>query len=164
MISLHTDNGSEFLNHSLAAWCVREKIAFSRGRAYRKNDQAYVEQRNWIAVRREIGYDRFGSKAAYFLLQQLNALLSLQLNFFRPVRKLIAKERQGAKVVKHYDKPRTPFQRLLARDSLSPEDRSRLDRDLEQINPVDLHRRIEDLKRQLWREAHDESKVTRNIG
>jgi hypothetical protein len=164
MKSLHTDNGSEFLNHTLASWCIQEKIGFSRGRAYRKNDQAYVEQRNWIAVRREIGYDRLNSKAAYTLLQQLYALLRLQLNFFRPVRKLIAKERQGAKVVKRYDTPRTPYQRLIASGSLSREAQARLDADLVRINPAELQHRIEHLKRQLWRDAQDQGKVTRRFG
>lgn len=162
--TLHTDNGSEFINHTLAAWCIQEKIGFSRGRAYKKNDQAYVEQRNWIAVRREVGYDRFDSKVAYTLLQQFYALLRLQLNFFRPVRKLIAKERLGPRVVKHYDKPQTPYQRLIASGALSEEDRLRLDVDLERINPVDLHDRIEDLKRQLWREAADGRKVAKKFG
>ncbi|RDJ93276.1 transposase, partial [Lacticaseibacillus rhamnosus] len=69
--SLHTDNGTEFINQTLYNWCRQEKIAFTRGRAYRKNDQAYVEQRNWLTVRRQVGYDRFSSKEAYALLGQL---------------------------------------------------------------------------------------------
>jgi hypothetical protein len=117
--SLHTDNGSEFINHFLQSWCRREDIQFTRGRGYRKNDQAYVEQRNWLSVRRQVGYDRYSSRAAPALLQQIYPLLCLQLNFFRPVSKLVGKQRLGAKVIKRYDEPQTPYQRLLAAGVLS---------------------------------------------
>jgi hypothetical protein len=147
---LHTDNGSEFINHALVLWCRREQISFSRGRAYRKNDQAYVEQKNWLSVRRNVGYERYSSKAAYELLQKLYPLLSLQLNFLRPVRKLIAKERLGAKTRKRYDAPRTPYQRLVASGVLSDEAQARIDKHLLALNPADLKRRIDGLLHQLW--------------
>ncbi len=89
----HSDNGSEFLNEHLLAWCRRRRIRFTRGRPYRKNDQAWVEQRNGLVVRRLIGYDRYSTRAAFSVLQRLYGLLRLQLNFFRPVRKLVSKER-----------------------------------------------------------------------
>src|SRR5205085_7649618 len=66
---LHTDNGSEFLNHTLVPYCRREQIHLTRGRPYRKNDQAFVEQRNWFIVRRVVGYDRYATQAAYAQLQ-----------------------------------------------------------------------------------------------
>ena len=149
--SLHTDNGSEFINHVLVPWCLREKITLTRGRGYRKNDQAYVEQKNWLSVRRQVGYDRYSSRAAFEALQQLYPLLCLQLNFFRPVRKLVGKERLGAKVVKRYDDPRTPYQRLLASGSLSDASRAQLEKKYLATNPADLQRRIDGLLRQLWR-------------
>lgn len=111
---LHTDNGSEFINQTLNAWCKQHRIRFTRGRAYRKNDQAYVEQRNWLAVRRVAGYDRYNSQSAFDALRRLYRLLRLQMNYFRPVRKLVGKRRSGARVTKLYDAPRTPYQRLLA--------------------------------------------------
>ena len=80
------------------------------------------------------------------------------------MRKLIAKERLGAKVAKHYDTPRTPYQRVVASGSLGNEARARLDADLERINPADLHQRIEDLKRQLWRDVDDGRKLMRKFG
>ena len=147
---LHTDNGSEFINHALVLWCRREQISFSRGRAYRKNDQAYVEQKNWLSVRRNVGYERYSSKAAYELLQKLYPLLSLLLNFLRPVRKLIAKERLGAKTRKRYDAPRTPYQRLVATGVLSDEAQARIDKQLLALNPADLKRRTDRLLHQLW--------------
>lgn len=148
--SLHTDNGSEFINHTLFNWCRREKVGFSRGRSYKKNDQAYVEQRNWLAVRRQVGYDRLASKKAYALLGQLYPLLSLHLNFFRPIRKVVARERVGARVIKRYDEPRTPFQRLLDSGALSDELRLQLQARLQNTNPVLLRSRIDALLRQIW--------------
>ena len=61
---LHNDNGSEFLNHTLHSWCVKEKIRWTRGRSYQKNDQAYVEQKNWLRVRRYVGHGRYASREA----------------------------------------------------------------------------------------------------
>jgi hypothetical protein len=147
---LHTDNGSEFINHVLVPWCLREKIGLTRGRGYRKNDQAYVEQRNWLSVRRQVGYQRYSSRAAFETLHQLYPLLRLQLNFFRPVRKLVGKERTGARVIKRYDQPLTPYQRLLASGTLSQVSRGQLERQYLATNPAELQRHIDRLLRQLW--------------
>ena len=92
----------------------RSGIRFTRGRPYKKNDQAYVEQKNWSVPRRLIGYDRYSSKAAYEQMQRLYADVRLYVNFFQPASKLISKERDGAKVKKKYDEAQTPYQRLLA--------------------------------------------------
>lgn len=162
--SLHTDNGAEFINHTLYNWCRQEKIAFTRGRAYRKNDQAYVEQRNWQTVRRQVGYDRFSSKEAHALLGQLYPLLTLQLNFFRPIRKVVAKERVGSRTVKRFDTPRTPSQRLLAGTALNELQRHELQARLQATNPADLQRRIEELLRQLWRLAPKEERIVEAVG
>jgi len=147
---LHTDNGSEFINHSLRDWCRQQGVSFTRGRSYKKNDQAYVEQRNWLAVRRLVGYQRYSSKAAYEGLGRLYKLLRLQMNFFRPVRKLVGKERLGAKTKKCYDSPKTPYQRLLESGVLDADTRSRLEKQLESINPAELQRQIEYALRRLW--------------
>jgi len=134
----------------LVPWCRREKIAFTRGRPYKKNDQAYVEQRNWQSVRRHVGYQRYSTKAAYAVLERLYPLLCLQMNFLRPVRKLVAKERLGAKVRKQYDEPRTPYQRLLASGALTKAAQASLEKQLAALNPADLQRRINQLLHQLW--------------
>ena len=105
----HTDNGSEFLNHVLVDYCRRHGIHVTRGRDYRKNDQAWVEQRNWLAIRRLVGHDRFSSRAAHTVLQQLYRRVETHLNFFRPLRKVISKQRRGPRFVKRYDAPRTPI-------------------------------------------------------
>lgn len=161
--SLHTDNGSEFINHKLLAWCRREKVQLTRGRGYRKNDQAWVEQKNWQTVRRLVGYDRLSTKEALATLQQLYACLRLQ-NFFRPVRKLVAKQRQGAKTVKHYDAPRTPYQRLLSADCLEDPVKLALEEAYQAINPAQLRRRIGELQRRLWRLGQQERTLVANVG
>jgi transposase InsO family protein len=164
LLSLHTDNGSEFINHRLYAWCRREQVAFSRGRPYRKNDQAYVEQRNYVAVRRLLGNDRLSSRQAYALLQQLDRLLALQLNFLRPVRKLAGKQRLGSRVVKRYDIPRTPYQRLLASGCLDLEQAADLKAVYERLNPAEIQRRIHELLRWLWRLGQEELKLAGRVG
>jgi len=159
---LHTDNGSEFINQTLHAWCRQHGIHFTRGRGYRKNDQAYVEQRNWLGVRRSVGYDRYNSQAAFQALQRLYPLLRLQLNFLRPVRKLVGKRRSGARVTKVYDAPRTPYQRLRESGVLDEAARERLDKELRAINPADLQRRIESALGRLW--DCTERKERRKVG
>jgi transposase InsO family protein len=161
---LHTDNGSEFINHLLVPWCLRQKISLTRGRSYRKNDQAYVEQKNWLNVCRHVGHDRYNSKAAYAAFQQLYALVCLHVNFFRPVRKLVAKERQGAKLLKRYDQPMTPYQRLLASDTLNDAARQALHRQFLSLNPAQLQRRIDLALQRLWSTAAHHQHNARKVG
>lgn len=146
----HSDNGSEFLNHGLVDWCRRHAIAVSRGRGYRKNDQAWVEQKNGLIVRRLVGYDRYTSRPAYQTLQQLYALLRLQLNFFRPVRKLLSKRRVGAKILKRYDAAQTPYQRLLAAGGLTSQTRAALEQQFLALNPAALAEQIQRTLERLW--------------
>lgn len=149
----HSDNGREFLNERLWAWCRREGIRLTRGRPYRKNDQAWVEQRNGLAVRRLVGYDRYSSRAAFTVLQRLYRLLRLHLNFFRPVRKLLTKRRLGSKVVKRYDAPQTPYQRLLASGLLVPAQQQSLDQQLRLLDPIALAADIQRTLDILWKLA-----------
>jgi hypothetical protein len=162
--ALHTDNGAEFINHLLVPWCVQEKISLTRGRSYRKNDQAYVEQRNWLSVRRQVGYDRLSTRDAYRVLQRLYPLLCRQLNFFRPVRKLVHKERVGAKVVKRYDEPATPYQRIVASNCLTDSARSELERQYLACNPAALQASIDTYLRTLWRLGQRERSPVEEAG
>jgi hypothetical protein len=146
----HTDNGGEFLNHILIPWCQRHGITYSRGRPYRKNDQAYAEQRNWQVVRRIVGYDRFASRAAHGALHQVYAPLRHMLNFFRPTRKLVSKVREGSKVIKRYDRAQTPYQRLLAHGTLTPAARTALARQFDTLDPVALATDLERALTRLW--------------
>ena len=147
---LHTDNGSEFVNEQLAAYCRKAGIPFTRGRPYRKNDQAFVEQRNWTAVRQAVGYVRYSSKEAYGLLERLYEYQQLYQNFFQPVRKLVSRERVGSRVVKRYDQPATPYQRLLATGQLDAATAKKLARLYQALNPARLHHWIEEVTRELW--------------
>lgn len=151
MREFHTDNGGEFINEVLYPYCKRHGIKVTRGRPYKKNDQAYAEQKNWSTVRRTVGYDRYSSKAAFAQLQETYQLLRLYVNFFQPIRKLIDKERQGAKVKKRYDKAQTAYQRLLAAGVLSEEQTRRLEVLYRQLNPVQLKAQIDASLERLWR-------------
>jgi hypothetical protein len=155
---LHTDNGSEFVNAVVYPWCQRESIHFTRGRPYRKNDQAYVEQKNWSVVRRLIGYDRYSTKAAAAAFERLYRLIRLYVNFFQPVRKLRSKERVGAKVVKRYDPARTPYQRVLAAGVLTEAQQQALEQQYQRLNPVRLRAQIDEALTGLW-ELADRSRA-----
>lgn len=149
----HNDNGSEFINACLLGWCQRHGVHFTRGRPYRKNDQAWVEQRNGLIVRRLVGYDRYSSRAAQTVLQRLYGLLRLQHNFLRPVRKLLSKRRVGSKVIKRYDGARTPYQRVLAAGVLTPEQHAVLAQQAYALDPIALARDIQQTLDVLWKLA-----------
>ena len=153
LLGIHTDNGGEFINRALWDYCQRHTIEFTRSRRYKKNDQAHVEQRNWTAVRRRVGYDRYASKAAYALLERLYRLAGLHTNFFQPTCKLISKERVGAKVYKKYDTAQTPYQRLLKTGVLDQAHQQVLAALYRSLNPVELRRQIYETLEALWKLA-----------
>jgi hypothetical protein len=123
---LDSDNGGEFINHHLFAYCHREGITFTRSRSYKKNDSCHVEQKNWSVVRRLVGYDRYSSRAALETMNRAYNSLRLYTNFFQPTMKLLSKTRHGARVHKVYDTARTPYQRLLDCDELTQAKRAEL--------------------------------------
>jgi hypothetical protein len=147
----HTDNGSEFLNSAVLDYCRQHGIRVTRGRSYRKNDQAWVEQRNAVAVRRLVGHHRYSSRAAFTVLQRLYGLLRLQLNFFRPVRKVLRTERHGSTLRKIYDRPQTPYHRLLAAGILTPAQQTALTGEYLAINPRALTLHINQTLVTLWK-------------
>lgn len=153
LLELHTDNGGEFLNQVLYPYCQRAGIRFTRGRAYRKNDQSYVEQKNGWAIRRLVGYDRYSSEAAYAQFERLYALARLYVNFCQPVRKLVSRERHGAKVVKRYDLARTPYQRVLETQLLDEPARRALIQQYQRIDPEALRSQLDAAVEALWRLA-----------
>jgi len=150
LLGIDVDNGGEFINQGLYNYCHGHHIEFTRGRPYKKNDQAYVEQRNWTVVRRLLGYDRYSTKAAYAQLEEVCSLLRLYFNFFQPIRKLVSKERVDGRVKKRYDVARTPYQRLLAGKVLSEQKVAELGRQYEGLNPVQLRREIDAALEKLW--------------
>lgn len=151
MLGLDTDNGSEFLNAELLAYCKREQITFTRGRAYKKNDQCFVEQKNGVVVRQLVGYDRFEGEQAWRQLGELYRAIRLYVNFFQPSMKLHEKHRTGAKVQKIYYPAQTPYQRLQAALGVGmPENLSTI---YEALDPVELLRQIRVMQDALWKHA-----------
>ena len=150
---LHADNGGEFINHHLFAYCQQKGIHFNRSRPYKKNDNAHVEQKNWAAVRRLVGYDRYSTRPAFQHLQEVHRLAGLLHNFFLPTMKIQHKSRHGARVRKVYDTARTPYQRLLALNVLSQEQTDNLQRLYRSLNPVSLRNRLDKALEALWDSA-----------
>jgi hypothetical protein len=149
LLGIDSDNGGEFINNHLVGFCRDEHITFTRSRSYRKNDNCYVEQKNYTVVRRYVGYARYDTEAAQKLLDELYGYLRLYVNFFQPVMKLIEKTRIGSKVRKKYDKSQTPFQRVLT-SSFVPETKKQALRDqYAQLNPAMLRRKIGKLQDRL---------------
>jgi len=151
LLGIDSDSGSEFINDQLYRYCLREQITFTRGRAGRKNDNAYVEQKNWSVVRRAVGYGRYDSPEQLALLDALYTQLRLYVNFFLPVMKLKEKERLGSKVKRLYDDPQTPYARLLTSDDVSEEDKAELQEAYGYLDLLALRRRIDELQEELLR-------------
>jgi len=153
ILGLDTDNGSEFINDLLLAYCEQQTITFTRGRVAKKNDQCFVEQKNGSVVRQVVGYDRFEGELAYRQLAELYRALRLYVNFFQPSMKLHKKTRDGSRVRRTYDQAATPLQRLFAVDMLDTVQRERLEAIYQTLDPVVLLHQIEVLQDALWRHA-----------
>jgi hypothetical protein len=151
LLGIDCDNDSMFINGTLKRHCEAEQLTFTRSRPYRKNDQAFVEQKNGDIVRGNIGYRRYTSAPAAALLEAIYEDLHAYVNFFQPVRKLIHKERQGAKVYKQYDEARTPHQRAMLLESVDGRHKLRMQHEYLRLNPAELRRRIDANLKQLWR-------------
>lgn len=164
LLGIDSDNGSEFINANLVRYCEQEEITFTRSREYRKNDQAHVEQKNWSVVRQFVGYDRYEGTTALRKLEALYQALRLYVNFFQPVQKLVAKERVGAKVRKHYDIAKTPYQRVLDSEHVSAMSKRCLREQYASLNPAALLRQIEALQEDLWHSHERSSSAARPQG
>lgn len=149
VLGFDTDNDSVFLNPTVRDWCAANSITFTRCRPYRKNDQAWVEQKNGAIVRRIVGYRRFAGIEATSVLAELYALQRLYGNFFQPSFKLAEKHRDGAKVTKRYHTPATPAQRLIDDLRTSEATRRQLAKTLERLDPVKLLRQIRECQERL---------------
>ena len=139
------DNGSEFLTFHLWRYFFDRPrpIPMTRSRAYRKNDQAHVEQKNWTHVRQLLGYHRLASQELVPLINDLYRTWGLLHNFFCPSLKLLSKTRKGAKTIRKYSPPQTPFQRLLDSKHLTKEQKDKLQTQYRQFNPFQLKEQIE---------------------
>ena len=141
---IDSDNGSEFLNHHLVSYCRTQQIQFTRGRPYKKDDNAHIEQKNWTHVRRLIGWDRYDNAAAVGLLNDLyRHELRLMMNLFQPSVKLLRKERIGSRLKRVYDLPKTPLDRLRANKGFDRAAVSALLRVRASTDPFELAKTIE---------------------
>jgi len=140
-----SDNGKEFLNYRLLKYFKHrpKPINQTRSRAYNKNDNAHIEEKNWTVVRQYIGYDRLDNPRQLDMLNDLYRNdLNYFVNFFLPSVKLISKERYGSKIKKKYDKPKTPFQRLFESKYITEEKKLELLRIFNKLNPFELQQNI----------------------
>ncbi|MGZ6557070.1 MAG: integrase catalytic domain-containing protein [Actinomycetota bacterium] len=149
IVGLDSDNGSEFINDHLFVWCGEKGITFTRSRAYRKNDNCFVEQKNWTHVRQQVGYARYDTPAELACLNELYGVLGLWVNFFSPQMKLLSKTRHGARVSRRYDTATTPYRRLLGSDLVSASVKRSLRGTYAGLNPAALSREIGRLQKKL---------------
>lgn len=145
LLGLDSDNGAEFINDQLIRYCDAEKITFTRGRTGHKNDNPYVEQKNWSVVRRLVGYARYDTSRQVNQLNALYAVARLYLNHFVPVQKLVSKERRGHKTRKVFDAYKTPYQRVLDSPLVSEKAKRKLRAIHATLDIVELKRQIDDL-------------------
>jgi hypothetical protein len=138
LLGFDTDNDSVFMNETVQSYCKEAGVEFTRCRPYRKNDQAWVEQKNGAVVRRIVGYRRYVGLEAAAALGRLYMSVRLFVNFFQPSFKLASKKRDGARVTKRYYPPATPYQRLLADPRTSETVRARLSALQATLDPVRL--------------------------
>jgi hypothetical protein len=132
------DNDSAFMNELVVPWCREQKLEVTRSRAYKKNDQAFVEQKNGAVVRRLMGYGRFDGVETARVIGRLYSAARLYVNFFQPSFKLKEKRREGARVIKRYHNPLTPYERALRHPMVSEAVKKRLREQYRTLDPVVL--------------------------
>lgn len=145
--AIDPDNGSEFINWQLYHYCEEHDIEFTRGRPYKKNDNAHVEQKNWTHVRKVFGYERRETEEEVAIMNNLNRNeLRQYKNFFQPTIKLIDKKRVGThqeRIKRIYDIPKTPYQRVLDCADVSEVTKEELTKLYNTLNPVALRKTIQ---------------------
>lgn len=157
---IDSDNGGEFINNQLRRYCEQEHITFTRSRPYRKNDNCFVEQKNYSVVRTMVGYYRYDQPRQLQLLDQLYQLLRLYTNFFQPSMKLREKIRIGSRLTRRYDPPMTPYQRVLEHPAITSDSKRQLSALYQTLNPAQLMRSMAELQKQLFHSALQAPKIT----
>jgi len=143
LLGIDCDNDSVFINGTLKRYCEANQITFTRSRPWKKNDQAWVEQKNGAVVRATVGYQRFVSPEAAERLAAIYNDLHAYVNFFQPVMKLVVKRRDGARIYKRYDLAQTPHQRVLAVDALSTFAKAQLSLEYRSLRPAQLRGQLD---------------------
>jgi transposase InsO family protein len=149
ILGVDSDNGSEFINDDLLAWCKNRSITFTRSRPGNKNDGCHVEQKNWAVVRTVVGYYRYDNASELLLLNEIWRLQSMLTNYFHPQQKLVSKVRTGAKVSRKHDTATTPFHRTIDHPGMTVDRVVALKRTYSLINPAATQRQIQALTAQL---------------
>ena len=151
VLGIDSDNDSVFINDTLTQYCADRGIEFTRSRAYRKNDQAWVEQKNGAVIRRFLGHERYSGQVAVQAIAHLHGAMRWYVNYFQPSFKLIDKTRDGATTVKHYSQPTTPCDRLIQHDATRDEMKDALKEYQARLDPVLLLHTIREASRPWWR-------------
>jgi hypothetical protein len=160
---IHSDNGTEFINAHLFRYTQKEGLLFSRLRPNKKNDNCFVEQKNWTHIKKYVGYLRYDTKEELKILNDLyRNELRLYKNFFQPVIKLVLKERIGGKIHRSYDIPKTPYQRVMESKEVPEKKKQELKKIHESLNPAELKRAI-DRKLDLLYKAYQKKNKTLKV-
>jgi hypothetical protein len=155
ILGIDSDNGSEFINYSLWIRCEQQKIQFTRGRPYKKDDNAHIEQKNWTHVRKLMGWNRYDSREAVDLMNDLyKNELRLFMNLFMPSAKLLKKERVGSRLIRCYDEPKTPLDRVIASKKGDPANVARLKALRIIVDPFELSRIIDRNMKRIFEKAN----------
>lgn len=150
-LSAHPDSGAEFINFNVKAWCDENHIVMTRSRPNRKNDNMYVEERNGHVVRKMVGYINLDCKETVEPLNDYYDILFPYLMHFVAVKRMLGKERVGAKYRRIYEKvAKTPYQRILEHELVSEENKKKLRREHNQLNPLLLKREMEKRLRKVY--------------
>lgn len=166
LLGFDCDNGSEFLNYHLLKHLTQRKnpVQFTRSRAYHKDDNAHVEQKNWTHVRQWLGYQRLDDPNVVPLLNDLyEHEWRLLHNFFCPSMKLLSKETIGSKTLKHHDPPKTPYQRILESHHIPLNIKQDLSKQFENLNPFVLREAIEKKLKKILNLPHSSSSLQRSL-
>jgi len=151
LLGIDSDNDGAFINAHLIKYCHDNHLTFTRSRPSKKNDGCYIEQKNYSVVRRLVGYARYDTQEEQALLNELYSISRLYYNFFQVTMKLKSKERIGSHIIKKYDSPKTPYQRLLESPSIEEEQKEKLQAIYKELNVVKLKKQMESLQSKLFR-------------
>lgn len=165
MLGLATDNGTEFLNEEMLEYAKSkpEPFIFVRRRAYKKNDNAHVEQKNFTHVRELFGYERIEDMQIVLLMNEIyQAYWNPLWNYFTPMMKLVKKERVRSKIKKTYDEPKTPYQRLMECDRLTLQEKRKLKEAYQAKNPFFLKKEL-DRKLKIFHQLVEQKKAERKL-
>jgi len=162
---IDSDNGSEFINNHLLAFCQQRPagrtIQFTRSRPYKKDDNAHIEQKNWTHVRKLMGWDRYDTAKAQEAANQLYEELRIFQNLFQPSMKLRCKIRIGSRLIRRYDTPRTPFERVVESRKGDPKKLAALKHTLKTTDPFELSTRIDQQLERIYKLASHADRTPR---